>query len=89
MQSTVSVKIALFAFLIIHKELQDAHTSDMIRTHEQQIKNHSELNIQNEVEKKIHFCPLKESNVCSVFPKCSQNFCASCLLKQQRSLLFL
>lgn len=55
MQSTVSVKIALFAFLIIHEELQDAYTSDMIRTHEQYIKSHTVLNIQNKVEMKIHF----------------------------------
>lgn len=56
MQPTVSVKTAtLFAFYISHKDLLDAHTSDMIRTHEQCIKKCSGLSLRNDVEVKLNF----------------------------------
>lgn len=56
MQPTVSVKtVTLFAFYISHKDLLDAYTSDMTRTHEQRIKNCIVLSLRNDVEVKLNF----------------------------------
>ena len=51
-----SVKTAtLFVFCISQKDLLDAHTSDMIRTCEQCIKNCNLLSLRNDVEVELNF----------------------------------
>lgn len=81
MQPTVSVKTAkLFAFYISYKDLLDAHTSDMTRTHEQCIKNCNVLSLRNDVEVKLNFVHFEKvifvhslSSVFFFFPDCMVN----------------